>query len=111
MRKLAVVAVAAGLAVGCAHQNSPKPVTQAAPEMKSMTEDGRPVIVHIASRHSNVTISASERGPLYSVKTDEGKLLVANATLEELKRDHADVYRQIAPAIAKGEATADSAQR
>ncbi len=111
MRKLAVIAIAASLVMGCACHHKAKPATQVAQTSPGMTEDGNPVIVRVVNRHSNVTISASDRGPLYSVKTDEGKLLVANATLEELKRDHADVYRQIAPAIATGEATADSAQR
>jgi hypothetical protein len=40
---------------------------------------------------------------------------VADATLEELKRDHADIYQQIAPAIAnaqgRGVMIADEARR
>jgi hypothetical protein len=54
-----------------------------------------------------VTITSSSEGPRYSAATKAGTVLVTGATLDELRRQHPDVYRFVHPATAV-EATADN---
>jgi hypothetical protein len=62
--------------------------------------DGRPVIVHLASRDHVVSITTGPDGPRYTAKTRDGVLLATGLTLQELQEQHPDVYKRLAPAIA-----------
>ena len=59
-----------------------------------------PVIVRIVGRNQAITVTAGPVGPLYSAATSDGKIIVAGATLERLRQEHPDVYRQLEPGIA-----------
>ncbi|MCY2951532.1 MAG: hypothetical protein NTU53_06090 [Planctomycetota bacterium] len=59
-----------------------------------------PVIVHLVSRHQTITIHATPTGPVYSVKDNSGAVIVAAATLDQLRRDHPAIYNEINSAIA-----------
>ena len=61
--------------------------------------DGRPVIVHLVSRDHVVSIPSSPNGPLYSAKTKDGAVLVSNATMEQLRESHPEIYEKVYPAI------------
>ena len=68
-------------------------------------EDQYPLIVRLVGRHYTVTASSSPHGVVYSAEGTDGRLIVANATLDELRLRHPDVYQQILPGVAtKGEA-------
>jgi hypothetical protein len=58
------------------------------------------VIVRVVGRHQTITVTAGPTGPLYSAATNDGKLLVAAATLERLREEHPEIYRQIEPSMA-----------
>src|SRR4051812_47139771 len=72
----------------------PRPaVPGAAPAPQAAPAQAYPVIVQIRGRTTNVTIAAGPHGPLYSAASKAtGEVLVSNATLQELKEQHADVY-------------------
>jgi hypothetical protein len=61
--------------------------------------DGKPVIVHLVSRDHVVSVTAGPQGPLYSAKTKEGAMVASGVTLQQLREEHPDVYRQLHPAI------------
>jgi hypothetical protein len=80
------------LAGGCAAHTAKTPAAIATPQ--------GPVIVRLVGRHQTVTVTSSGNGPLYSVQNDKGKLVVANATLEELRAEHPDMYQLVEPTLA-----------
>ena len=59
-----------------------------------------PVIVRLVGRNQTITITSGPHGPLYSASSRGGELIVQNATLEQLRSEHPQLYRQIAPATA-----------
>ena len=59
-----------------------------------------PLIVRIVSRDQTITITAGPHGSLYTAATSNGKILVANATLDQLRTVHPDVYRQVNKVVA-----------
>ena len=61
--------------------------------------DGRPVIVHLVSRDHVVSVTSGPNGPLYSAKTKDGVMVASGLTLQQLREEHPDVYRQLHPAI------------
>ena len=67
--------------------------------------DEYPLIVRLVGRHYTVTASSGPAGVVYSAEGTDGKLIVANATLDELRLRHPEVYQQILPGVAtKGDA-------
>ena len=60
-----------------------------------------PVIVHVVSRDKTITVSSGPKGPLYSVAlNDGGKVLIADATGEELAKTDPQLYRSLRQTIA-----------
>jgi hypothetical protein len=82
-----------------------KPSPDASPRVSVKTADAPkpvlgaskyPVIVHVVSRDKTVTISSGPKGPVYSVAMNEGgKVLIADATGEELEKVQPELYRAI----------------
>lgn len=58
------------------------------------------VIVRVVGRHQTITATAGPAGPLYTATSADGTTIVANATLDELRDLHPDVYQQLVPATA-----------
>ena len=90
-----LAAVSSGCARHTAAAQSPSE-----PQQPQSASAHYPVIVRMVARHSTITISAGPHGPLYSAATSSGKTLLSNATLEQLRSDHPDVYRQVEPTLA-----------
>ena len=57
------------------------------------------VITQLVGRDQSITVSSTARGVRYSVAV-EGKTIVANATLDELRTKHPEAFRQIQSSIA-----------
>ena len=96
--------VALALAAGCSHRNPPATAQPPAPaaaaaEVQPDAAPTGPVIVELRGRSQVVTIHSSPDGPRYSIKTTGGRVLVAGATLDELRTRHPDLYKQIQPAL------------
>jgi len=89
-----LVALAAFVGGGCAAH--PKPPAAAA----ARAEPQYPVIVRLVGRHYAVTASSGPTGVVWSAQNADGRTVVANATLDELRKSHPEVYQQILPAIA-----------
>src|SRR4051812_15019466 len=86
------------------HSEAPTPDTHGAPRGRNpraaaaAPED--PMIVRIVGRHQAITVPAGPHGPLYSAATTDGKVIVAAATLAELRDKHPALFRQLEPSIA-----------
>ena len=86
-----VLVVVAGCA---AHQPAKSVASKAADEPRG------PVIVRLVGQRQIVTVTAGPDGPLYTAKTTDGRTLVANATLAQVRTDNPEVYQFIEPAMA-----------
>ena len=57
------------------------------------------VIVRLVSRHSEIHAVSTGDGVRYSATDKSGRILTANATLDELRQQHPALYRQLTPAV------------
>lgn len=73
-----------------------RPVVRAAPQGAE-----HPVIVRLVGRRYAITCSSSPAGPVYTAATHDGEVVVANATLLELRDRHPEIYEQVVPGIAE----------
>jgi hypothetical protein len=87
-------------AAGCASHRAPAPAARAAQAPVARADAEYPVIVRLVGRHYTVTACSGPDGVLYDAERADGKLLVARASLDELRLEHPEVYRQILPAVA-----------
>ena len=102
---LPLVLAAAFVATGCASQKPARNAARGAAATSPRAEEQYPLIVRLVGRHYTVTASSSPDGVVYSAADADGRQVVANATLDELRQRHPEVYQQILPGIAtKGEA-------
>jgi len=58
-----------------------------------------PVIVRLAGRGQTITITAGPGTPRYSATDASGRSIVSQATLEQLRVNHPDLYQQLKPAV------------
>ena len=84
---------------GCASNNRPAaraPVTAERPAAEEY-----PLIVRLVGRHYTVDACSGPEGVVYTASTNDGMAVVANASLDELRRQHPEIYQQILPGIAE----------
>ena len=71
-----------------------------------------PIVGHIEKRGRTITIKAGPKGPLYSVKTTEGRVLFENFSAEQLQAKAPELHEFIKTAVAgnaaKGGAVIDA---
>jgi hypothetical protein len=87
------------LPAGCTSRH--RAPTTAPTAVAAPTPEQYPVIVRLVGRHYSVTASSGPHGVVYSAHGTDGKLIVANAPLDELRREHPDIYQQLIPGIAE----------
>jgi hypothetical protein len=92
----AVLVLFGMIATGCATSRHAAPratgPAYVAPEGKE--------IVRLVGQHQTVIVTSGPDGPLYTARTADGRTLVANASLAELRTQHPEIYRSIEPAMA-----------
>jgi hypothetical protein len=124
LNQVALLLAATGVVLGslACHTEAPTPDTNGAPRGRSpraavnapatprLNEGGYPVIVRLVGRHQTIVVTAGPTAPLYSATRNDGTPIVAAATLEQLRRDHPEVYQQLIPTIAT-EAKAASSRK
>ena len=88
---VAVVGLLFMVALGCAGKGTQPAAVEAA---------RGPVIVRLVGQHQTITVTSGPDGPLYTAQTTAGQTIVANATLEQLRQEHPEVYRFVEPSIA-----------
>jgi hypothetical protein len=81
----------------------------AAPSTRPVDPAGRPVITRLVGRDKVVEITHGPAGPLYSATNRAGDVLVAGATLDEVRERAPDVYRFLFPSVTKHGTQADAA--
>jgi hypothetical protein len=104
---LPLVVGAALFSGGCASNNGPTARAPVVAERPAAEE--YPLIVRLVGRHYTVDASSGPDGVVYTASTNEGRTVVANASLDELRQQHPDIYQQILPGIAEhGETRSNS---
>jgi hypothetical protein len=93
---LAAITMIASLVVGCASRTAPP---AAEPAARSVDPQG-PVIVRLVGQHPTITVTSTPDGPRYSAKANDGRTIVANATLDELRAQHPEIYKYVEPGVA-----------
>ena len=93
---------------GCA-AHRPQKAVATAPDDVATAPQG-PVIVRLVGQHQTVTVTSGPDGPLYTAQTADGRTIVANATLAQLRTENPEVYQFIEPAMAM-DASVDGAGR
>ena len=61
-----------------------------------------PVIVYLEKRGQTIVVKAGPKGPVYSVKTAEGKTLFENLSLEQLRAQAPELHQFIKTSVAGG---------
>ncbi len=78
---------------------APKPSTQQPDATVAQSPSPQPVITHLEFRDKQVTIKAGAHGPIYEVRSKDGKLLRENLTPKELQAREPGLYKLIQTAI------------
>ena len=90
---------------GCASKTrSPGP--RAAPATPAAAE--YPLIVRLEGRHYSVDACSGPTGVVYTVHGRDGHLIVANATLDEVRQRYPEIHQQIIPGIAEKDEPSNS---
>ena len=67
--------------------------------------NGTSSIGHLESRNRIITISKGPKGPLYTVKTKDGKIIAKKIDEKNLQAKYPDIYQQIKSGVAGNDAT------
>jgi len=117
---LGLTACIAALGIVCAQETSSKsreksqpPRTPALqPQATNVTtKSDFPIIGYIEKRGKTITIKAGPKGPLYSVKTTEGKVLFENLSAEQLRAQAPDLQEFFKTAVANNVGSLDARVR
>jgi hypothetical protein len=76
-----------------------KPAIPAAPSTRPADASGRRVIVQLVGRDKVVVVTRGPAGPLYSATNHAGDVLVADATLSEVRDRAPEVYQFLFPSL------------
>lgn len=61
-----------------------------------------PVIGYLEKRGQTITIKAGPKGPVYSAKTAEGKILFENLSVEQLRAQAPELHQFLTTAVGSG---------
>ena len=95
---LPLVVGALALAAGCASR-AKAPAARAAQAPPAAEQ--YPLIVRLEGRHYSVSACSGPQGVVYTAHGRDGRTIVANASLDELRQRHPGIYQQILPGIAE----------
>jgi|SRR6185312_16534332 len=104
-RATSLVLIVLALALAGAGSHHPRAATAGV----RLAQPPEPEIVRLVGRTHTIIVTAGHRGPHYSVSTASGQVLVSQATLEDLRLHHPDLYRLVEPATVL-DASVDFAQ-
>ena len=65
-------------------------------------KDGK-TIVRLVSRHDNISIVSTSHGVRYSATDTSGRTIVTDATLDDLKEQHPELYRKVMPTLSRAD--------
>ena len=85
-------------------KSSPKPTVPApaaAVSTKAVSTNDYPVICYLQKNDREIAIKAGPKGTLYSVKTTDGKVLLENVSLEQLRAQAPEIHEFIKTAVAR----------
>ena len=101
-----VVFTMAGTALAQNQKNSGSSKTNTTAQEKTgqSVPSGTSVIGHMESRDRIVTITKGPKGPLYTVKTKDGKIIAKKIDEKNLQAKYPDIYHQIKSGVAGNDA-------
>jgi hypothetical protein len=96
MRTKTITLTAAGciLICGIAIHRAPAPMLAATAPIEDR------IITRLVGHDQTITVYSTATGPRYSVATSDGKLLLASATLEELREKDPASYKLLSAGVA-----------
>ena len=108
---VAALGIAYGQEAPARPAEKPKSAGTPAPQPKAAnvtTKSDFPIIGYIEKRGKTITIKAGPKGPLYSVKTTEGKVLFENLSAEQLRAQAPDLQEFFKTAVADNDNSLDA---
>jgi len=103
----AIAILAALIGVGCQQEKKPAAVLTPQERSQAQIQAAAPapdttgkVIVHIVSRNQTITVKSGEHGVVYSIRDSQGKLILADATPQQLEQYDPQLFRQLRNYIA-----------
>ena len=84
---------------------SSKTSTTAHGKTEQSAPNGTSVIGHLERRDKIITITKGPKGPLYTVKTKDGKIIAKKIDEKNLQAKYPDIYHQIKSGVAGNDAT------
>ena len=96
-----------GLAVPASAQKTP---TSGSPKTSSSAAEFR-VIGYLEKREQTITIKSGAKGPVYSVKTTDGKVLFENVSAEQLQAKAPELHEFLKSAMAGNGVVKDAKAR
>ena len=85
-----------------AQRGTPQPERPATAATKVAPASDFPVIGYLEKRGQTITIKAGPKGPVYSAKTTEGKILFENLSIEQLRAQAPELHEFFKTAVASG---------
>ncbi len=79
--------------------SKPPSLPKDSPEKKTRESTDLPVIVYLEKRDKLVTVKAGANGPVYFVKSKDGRTLMENLTEQELQAKAPEIYQFIKTAM------------
>ena len=83
-----------------AQPNTPQPKRPAAAVTNAAPQSAYPVVGYLEGRGQTITIMAGPKGPVYSAKTAEGKILFENLSADQLRAQAPEAYQLIKTGVA-----------
>src|SRR5262249_3914645 len=111
---VAALGIAYGQETPSKAPEKPKSAETPAPQPKAAnvtTKSDFPIIGYIEKRGKTITIKAGPKGPLYSVKSTEGKVLFENLSAEQLRAQAPELQEFLKGAVADNGGSHDARVR
>jgi hypothetical protein len=90
-----------------AQPNPSQPKRRVAAVTNAAPRSAFPVVGYLEGRGQTITIKAGPKGPVYSAKTAEGKILFENLSADQLRAQAPEAYRLIKTGVASGSGKSD----
>ena len=90
-----------------AEPNTPPTKRPAAAVTNAAPQSAFPVVGYLEGRGQTITIMAGPKGPVYSAKTAEGKILFENLSADQLRAQAPEAFQLIKTGVASGSGNSD----
>ena len=94
-----------------ASAKSDAPAKQSSSSAAAPKSDSKaPVIGYIEKNNCTITIKAGAKGPIYSAKSSDGKVMFENLSVEQMRAQNPELHDFLKTAVAKGSEAGNDAR-